>query len=366
MDSKFEFKDYQPLLALVQINSIEYSAINKVIAVDRAAFYLSSALELINKSTTTQHCLTINALLIAAADLGSAEAAFHLSQRLLFPSCQVPFSPSSSFILLKLAADRGHHEASYQLACCYAGINDSKLMQSVCEKYFNALSGRQRAHFAEHYFKQGIEGKHRESIEELIIAYAYGRGYIKKNANCFIALCEDLIEKGDQSVALGYGAWLAGMTVEGGEALPEAIKLELDYSKALKMLIQGAKGPDVRMIRHGIYLICLGHDQGLWHFLAPNELSALFIEMMEKGNQVLALYYAWYAIPAARRPAMPSFMVQQKLTHLAAFVQIDENRAMYFLDKVLLGPDRELSTIAKELFLKVFAFHDQHALILIN
>ena len=366
MDSEFKCKNYQPLLAPIQINQIELPVVKEVIAVERAAFYLSSALELMNHATNAEHLFAINALLIASADLGSAEAAFHLSQRLLSPVCLVPFSPSNSFIFLKLAADRGHLEAAYQLACCYAGIDHFKLMLSVCETHFNQLSASQRGSIAEHYFKQGIEGNHRESIEELIIAYAYGRGYIEKNAEIFITLCEDLVKKGDQSVALGYGAWLAGMTVEGEEALPEAVKFELDYSKALQMLIQSASGQSVEMTQHAIHLICLGQEQGLWNFLAPDELSARLIEMLEKGNQVLALYYAWYAIPVARRPAMPSFIEPQKLTHLAAYVKVDEERAMYYLDKVLVGPNRELAKIAKELFLKVFAFHDHNALVWTN
>ena len=366
MVSKFKHKNHQPLLELLQISKTGYFVINEAVALERADFYLSSALELMNNELNHEYFSAINALLIAAADLGSAEAAFHLSQNLLSSSCQAPYSSSNSFIFLKLAADRGHLEAAYQLACCYAGIDNFKLMQAVCEKHFDELSASQRKHFAEHYFKQAIEKNHRESIEELIIAYAYGRGYIEKNVEIFIDLCENLIQKDNQSVALGYGAWLAGMTVEGEEPLPEAIKLELNYSKALQLLIKSANGQNMEMTQHALNLIFIGQEKGLWHFLAHNQLSALLTEMLEKGNQVLALYHAWYAIPVNRRPAMPSFMKQQKLTLLAAYVKVDEERAMYFLDKALLGTNRELAKIAKELFLKVFAFHDQDALMLMN
>ncbi|MFN7097827.1 MAG: hypothetical protein ACK4PR_09795, partial [Gammaproteobacteria bacterium] len=289
-------------------------------------------------------------------DIGSADASFLLACRTLEPECRVPFPPEDAVVFLRLAADRGHAEAAYQLACCYAAIGQYKNTEQACANYFNSIESRERSRLAEHYFHIAANANHREAIEELIIAYAYGRGFVAKDASQFSALCEKLVTQDDQAVALGYGAWLAGMTVEGEPPLPDAIHLPPNYQKSLDCLMMGAIGANVELAQHALHLICIGIYRGIWDNLPAGKLAKTLHETVEAGNQLLALYFAWYSIPLHRRCPMPELLDQQQLTQLSGFVEQDETKAMNYLDKVLLGANAHLSAIAKELLLQVFGF----------
>lgn len=356
MESLSNKQHYRPLFTVLRIGSKEYAVLDQSLAQERASIYLSRALYLLQQEQPERYINTINYELLIASDLGSADAAFLLACRTLEPESRVPFPADDAVIFLKLAADRGHAEAAYQLACCYAAIGQYKNTEQVCANYFNAIEPRERSRLAEHYFHIAVNANHREAVEELIIAYAYGRGFIAKDAEQFIQLCEKLIARGDQAVALGYGSWLAGMTVEGDDPLPEAVYVVPDFPRALENIILSAGGANVELAQHALHLICVGMYRGAWDNLPSGMLAEKLQHEINSGNQLLALYFAWYSIPLHRRCAMPELLEQQQLTQLAGFVNQDEGQAMTYLDKVLVGPNAHLSAIAKELLLQVFGF----------
>ncbi len=356
MESLSHKQHYRPLFTVLRIGSKEYAVLDQTLAQERASIYLSRALYLLQQEQPERYINTINYELLIASDLGSADAAFLLACRALEPESRMPFPADDAVVFLKLAADRGHAEAAYQLACCYAAIGQYKNTEQACANYFNSIEPRERARLAEHYFHIAVEANHREAVEELIIAYAYGRGFIAKNAEQFISLCEKLIAKDDQSVALGYGAWLAGMTVEGDDPLPEAIQIATDFPRALQYIIASASGVNIELAQHALHLVCLGIYRGCWDALPAGTVATKLHQAVNAGNQLLALYFAWYSIPMHKRCMMPELLEQQQLTHLAGFVEQDEVKAMTYLDKVLIGPNAHLSAIAKELLLQVFGY----------
>ena len=176
---------------------------------------------------------------------------------------------------------------------------------------------------AEYYFHIAIAADHQDAIEDIVIAYAYGRGYIAKDINKFIDICESLIKKENQAVALGYGAWLLGMTVEGGEPLAEAIKVHKNPSKGLDCLLMASRGKQL-------------------------ELEVI------QGNQLLALYFAWFSIPVDQRVALPNLMKQYQLSSLASFVEQDEKKAIQFLDHAFFGANNLISQLAKDILQESF------------
>ncbi|MBY0544887.1 MAG: hypothetical protein K2Q14_04980 [Gammaproteobacteria bacterium] len=356
MDSSQKKQHYRPLFTLLRVGSKEYAVLDKALANERAAIYLSRALYLIDSNDPARYNNTINYELLIACDLGSADAAFLLACRSLDPIIQVPFPIEDAVLFLKLAADRGHAEAAYQLASCYASMGQHKNTEQTCAHYFHHVDPAERARLAQHYFEIAAAAGHREAIEELVIAYAYGRGYINKDAQRFVDLCEKLITEGDQSVALGYGAWLTGMTVDGDDPLPEAIYLPKDGAHGLTCLIKASNGADIYLAQHALHLFSLAFYAGTWNSFPTHYVSKQLHAAVEAGSQLLALYFAWYAIPMHRRCSMPSFLDRQQLTLLASFVEQDEAKAMAYLDKALIGPNIQLSSIAKDLLLQVFSY----------
>lgn len=347
---------YRPLFTVLRIGSKEYAVLDQTLAQERAGIYLSRALYLLEQEQSERYLNTINYELLIAADLGSADASFLLACRILEPEAQVPFPAEDAVIFLRQAADRSHAEASYQLACCYAAIGQYKNTEQACANYFNNIEPQERARLAEHYFHQAVEVDHREAIEELIIAYAYSRGYIEKNASKFSILCQQLVAKGNQSVALGYGAWLAGMTVEGDDPLPEAIQIAPDYTNAFEHLLIAANGSSIELAQHSLHLVCMGLYRGAWDVFPAGAIAQKLSQAVESGNQLLALYFAWYSVPLHRRCAMPELIENQQLTRLAGFVEQDEELAMHYLDRALMGSNAELSVLAKDLLLQIFGY----------
>lgn len=356
MEGQSSKQQYRPLFTLLRIGSKEYPILDQELALQRADVCLARALFLMQSQDAERHANAINHELLVACDFGSGDAAFLLACRVLDANINTPYPQEDVVVFLKIAADRGHAEAAYQLGACYAGLDKCSVNEAVCTNYFDIIEPEERARLAEHYFQYAVNAEHREAIEELIIAYAYGRGYINKDEAKFTVLCQELIARGNQSVALGYGAWLAGTTVEGEEPLAEAIQVSIDYPRALECLILASKGSDIILSQHALHLICKGISEGLWDDLPTDSIANQLQESVDAGNQLVALYFAWYAIPMYRRCDMPELLEQQQLTVLASFVQQDENRAMYYLDRALSGTNIALASIAKDLLLRIFSY----------
>jgi hypothetical protein len=347
---------YRPLVKIKRSGSEEYEILDRTVAQERANIYLSRALYLMEQDNAERYSNTINYELLIATDLGCADAAFLLACRTADIESRSPFPAEDAIAFLKLAADRGHPEAAYQLACCYAALGIFKQTEKVCANYLNSLEPRERQRFAELYFQQAVKMEHREAIEELIIAYAYGRGFINRDADKFIDLCESRVAANDQAVMLGYAAWLCGMTVEGEDPLPEAIEVPCEYGRAMELFLHSSRGSNLELAQHALHLFCLAGLRGVWDYLPDEQLEEKVQQEIAMGNAVLTLYLAWYSIPLHRRCDLPTLFDTYQLTQLATFATSDEEQAMAYLDKVLVSQNTRLAVIAKDILLRVFSY----------
>lgn len=347
---------YRPLVKIKRNGTEEYEILDHAVAQQRSNIYLSRALYLMEQDNAERFAQTINYELLIATDLGSADAAFLLACRTADIESRSPFPAEDAITFLKLAADRNHPEAAYQLACCYAALGVFKQTEKVCANYFNGLEPRERQRFAELYFQQAVKMEHREAIEELIIAYAYGRGFINRDAEKFVALCENRVAAEDQAVMLGYGAWLSGMTVEGEDPLPEAIDVPCDYPRAMELFLKSSRGSNLELAQHALHLFCLAGLRGVWDHVPDEQLEQKVLQEISLGNALLTLYLAWYSIPLHRRCDLPSLFDTYQLTQLATFATSGEEQAMEYLDKVLVSQNTRLAVIAKDILLRVFSY----------
>lgn len=354
MESATSRRHYRQVFKNLRIGSKEYAVLDLDLAQERALRYLAMAIELIEQQQTdtiSQHL--INEYLLTACDFGSKDAAFLLASRALNPDTDFMYPAEDAVVFLKLAAERGHAEAAYQLGCCYAAMGKFISAEQSCTHYFNGIDPRERQRLAENYFYTAIELNHAEAIEEMIIAYAYGRGYIAKSGDKFIHLCESLLKKDNHAVALGYGAWLAGMTVEGSDPLPEAIKIHKDTGKALECLLLASRSSQIELAQHALHLICVGMLRNVWD-MKSEKLNKRLYKDVSQGNQLLALYFAWYSIPIDQRVDIPNLMKHYQLTTLAGFVQQDEEKAVQLLDHAFFGAHTTISHLAKDILQEVF------------
>jgi len=355
MESAINKKHYRRVFKNLRIGSKEYAVLDMDLAQEKAVRYLALAIELLeqNQPDSFIHNL-INEYLLIACDFGSKDAAFLLASRALDTSSEFIYPPEDAVVFLKLAAERGHAEAAYQLGCCYAAMGKFISAEQSCTTYFNSIDPRERQRLAEYYFNLAVENGHQEAIEELIIAYAYGRGYVAKSADKFITLCENLLKDENQAVALGYGAWLAGMTVEGGDPLPEAIRVQMNPSKALECFLMASRGKQIELGQHALHLICIGMQRGVWEIKPSDKITKRLYKEVGQGNQLLALYFAWYSIPVDQRVAIPGLMRHYQLSSLASFVEQNEEKAIQFLDHAFFGTQTMISQLAKDILQEVF------------
>ncbi|MAZ38934.1 MAG: hypothetical protein CMF49_02355 [Legionellales bacterium] len=355
MDSATARKRYRPIFKNLKIGTKEYAVLDMALAHEKALHALSLAIEMIEQNrddSFSQHL--INQHLTTACDFGNKDAAFLLASRALNCASEFTYPAEDAVVFLKLAAERGHAEAAYELGCCYAAMGKFISAEQSCTKYFNSIDPRERQRLAEHYFHIAVAEGHQDAIEDIVIAYAYGRGYIAKDISKFIDICENLIEKENQSVALGYGAWLLGMTVEGGEPLAEAIKMQKNPAKGLDCLLMASRGKQLELAQHALHLVCIGMLRDLWEIKRSDKFAKRLHKDVAQGNQLLALYFAWYSIPVDQRVALPTLMTHYQLSSLASFVQQDEKLAIQFLDHAFFGTNSQISQLAKDILQEIF------------
>ena len=355
MESAISKKHYRRVFKNLRIGSKEYAVLDMDLAQEKAVHYIALAIELLEQDQPDSFVKNlVNEYLLIACDFGNKDAAFLLASRALEISNELIYPPEDAVVFLKLAAERGHAEAAYQLGCCYAAMGKFLSAEQSCTNYFNAIDPRERQRLAEHHFNLAVENGHQDAVEELIIAYAYGRGYVGKSADKFIELCEGLLKHDNQAVALGYGAWLAGMTVEGNDPLPEAIRVQMNPVKALDCFLIASRGKQIELAQHALHLICLGILRGVWDIKHSDKLTKRLYQDIGQGNQLLALYFAWYSIPVDQRVGLPGLLRHYQLTSLASFVQQDEEKAIQFLDHAFFGSQTIISQLAKDILQEVF------------
>jgi hypothetical protein len=352
MDDQTSGRRYRPIYRDLRIGAKEYPVLDLNLAKQRAQTFLDEALGILNLSKITPaQQQQLHRCLLIATDLSSKDAPYLLALQCLHGAVDLDDLSLDGLHFFKIAADRGHGDAAYRLATAYAGTARFPELEEYGFRYFHALAPRERQRWAEHYFHAAMAQEHQEAMEDLIIAYAYGRGFIPKNAASFVNVCETLVKRKNQAVTLGYGAWLAGMTVEGSEPLPEAIQLPIDANKALEFLLVASRGAVVELSQHALHLISLGMVNGLWN------LKFFGKRLLREANQqhsLLAFYFAWYSIPVEIRAKTPALIEHYPLIAFAELVEPDEEQAVHFLKVALFGDHEELSLEAKNLLNDVF------------
>lgn len=356
MESEIIQERYQSVYQYLRVGSKEYAVLNAQLARERAEEFYNEALQLLKAPQDNQISSDIDRALTLATDFGSKDAPFLLSQRLLETDVVTSYPPEEVPVFLKIAAERGHAEAAFQLACCYAANNHFPKAEVVAADYFASFSPKERGQLAEYYFHKATSMGHENAIRELVLAYAYGRGYVDKNAEGFMALCEHEISRNNQSLALCYGAWRMGMTIEGKPTLPEAVQIPQDVWRALECLLKALRGKNLVLAQDALHLICIGMTQKIWE-RNPFERQRFRKRMIKEatnGNQLLALYLAWYSIPEACRTNMPQILSEFEFTQLACLVKPSEELAIAYLDSAFFGIDEDISCIAGDILSQVF------------
>ena len=360
MDDHFTQPHYRPIYRELRVGTRSYSIIDLDLAKERAYAFLEDAWRLLelNKISLTQQ-RQIYRCLLTATDLGSEEAPYLFALQLLNPELDPPFAREEAIHFLKIAAERGHGDAAYRLATAYGGMGRFPEVEGSGLMYFHRLSPRERQQGAEQYFEITLAQNHQEGIEDMIIAYAYGRGYIPKNVERFVNVCEQLVKRKNQAVVLGYGAWLAGMTVEGQKPLAEAVQLPPDLPRALDFLLMASLEGVLELCQHALHLICLAMMEGRWNL---KFFKKRLLREAEEGHQLLAFYFAWYSIPENLRPSSSSFLQHYLLLPLADLIEPDEEQAIFYLKHALFGENELLRIESKALLRDLFGEREERVL----
>lgn len=352
---------YRPLYKTLTVGTKQYAVIDRDVADYRADHYYQQALELIERSQQssdhTDLLADITDALLLATDLGSRDAPMLLVQHVLdHNSAESHTIPREDILVfLRLAAERAHAEAAYRLGCSYAKTGDFPEIEAImaADSY---LTAPERERLALHYLNLAVEQQHAIAIETLILAYAYGRPYLAKDASKFVHLCKKLIGKGNQAVALGFGAWLAGMTVEGEPPLADAIQLACNPELSLRYLLMASRGRDVALACHALHLLCLGIERGVWgEDLKNSNMKRTMIEDALGGNQLLTLYLTWYSLEESKRPVMPDLIKAYPCAALATVFTPCVQRTVHYFELAVKGEKCDIANAARGLSRHVFA-----------
>ncbi|MHA7840944.1 MAG: SEL1-like repeat protein [Gammaproteobacteria bacterium] len=342
-------KRYRPLFRRMEIGSHCYAVMDEQLASERAEEHLRTALYLLDSPSTPEIQQAIDRELKLALDFGCADAPYLLANRILQGESTQGLSGSDALSFLQVAAERGHSEAAYRLGCSYGAMENFPDVEMAGAQYFNRYTPEERCRMAERYFDEAIALGYEEALEELVLAYAYGRGYIEKDSDCFMTLCEAQVKAGNQSVTMGYGAWLAGMTVDGEKPLEEAVKIPINIPRAFEYLFLASRGNDLEYSQHALHLLVLGITQSIWT-RNWDRLARRFMREADNQHYLLALYMGYYAIPVGQRPSIDAeWMLKYPLTDLTKILREDHNIAARYLEMVHFGPDERLAAVANEL-----------------
>ncbi len=347
-------KRYTPVFRQLRLGSKEYWVMDAKLAQERAAEHLRKGLELLHESASSEEKITGCSELILATDFGCREAPFLLALQILGNPSDLLLPHQDFLTFLRLAAERGNGRAAYRLASCYAKMEHFPAIKSLAKTHFEELSSSDRVRLAEYYFAMAISEGHEEAIDELIVAYAYGRGLISKNLAKFQRLCEALVKQNKQSVMIGYGAWLCGMTVTGEPPLAGAIEVPKEVNRGLDYLFKASRGPKLSLAQHALKLILVAQARGMLGTASLQKLQHRLFKEAKENHQLLALYFAWYATPAGFRTEVPSFIAEEPLAQLQHFIATNEDLAIKWLDIALFGADATLAETAKLLLGNLF------------
>jgi hypothetical protein len=346
---------YIPVFRHLRLGSKEYWVMDPKLACERAAEHLKKGLDLFHEEATAEEKTLGCAELLLATDFGCQEAPFLLVLQILSYPDDPIFPHHDLLNLLRLAAERGNGRAAYRLAASYAQMNHFPVIESLGEAHFSCLPHQDRMRLAEYYFAMAIADGNDEAMDELIMAYAYGRGLIAKNSAKFQHLCETLVKKGKQSVMIGYGAWLCGMTVTGKAMLSGAVEVPQDPARGIDYLLKASRGAKLNLAQRALQLVLVAQSQGALGTGSLQKLQRRLFKEAKDKHQLLALYFAWYATPTTMRREIPAFIADEPLPQLQHLLVPHEDLAIKWLDLALFGADAALSDAAKLLLANLFA-----------
>ncbi len=338
---------YAPVFRHLRLGSKEYWVMDPKLAQMRAARHVKKGLNLLHNEATDEEKIEGCEELLLATDFGCAEAPFLLALHILsYPEDSI--LPNQDFLtLLRLAAERANGRAAYRLATSYAQMNHFPAIELLCKAHFTCLPKQDSVRLAEYYFALAIAAGEDDAANELILAYAYGRGLIPKSLAKFQRLCEAMVKKNKQSVMIGYGAWLCGMTVTGGALLPEAVDVPKNTAQGLEYLLMASRGAKLNLAQLALKLILVAQSKGAFGSGSLQKLQHCLFQEAKEKHQLLALYFAWYATPVRMRREMPAFISDEPLSALQQLVVPNEELAIKWLDLALFGTNAVMSEVAK-------------------
>lgn len=167
MHSQTNYNYYKPICRSLHIGAQEYAFVDQELAAERAENYLQEALQLIHSTPnySDEHVARINKKLLTSTDLGSKDAAYLLATRILNGDVGTDYLPEDALIFFRVAAERGHAEAAYRMACCYADLNNYPELLGAGKGYFSEISIEDKALLADYYFNQAKELGHGKASE---------------------------------------------------------------------------------------------------------------------------------------------------------------------------------------------------------
>lgn len=355
MDAEKTKRRYTPVFRHLRLGTKEYWVMDPKLACGRASEHLKKGLELFHEEATSDEKKSGCEELLLATDFGCQEAPFLLALQILAYPDDPVFPRHDLLNLLRLAAERGNGRAAYRLAASYAEMNHFPAIEALGAAHFTCLPRQDKIRLAEYYFAMAIADGIDEAMDELIMAYAYGRGLIAKNSAKFQHLCEALIKKGKQSVMVGYGAWLCGMTVSGKPMLSGAVEVPPDPARGIEYLLRASRGEKLNLAQRALSLILVAQSQDALGAGSAQKLQRRLFKEAKEKHQLLALYFAWYATPTAMRNEIPPFIADEPLPQLQHLIVPHEDLAIKWLDLALFGADAALSDAAKLLLANLFA-----------
>lgn len=326
---------------------------------ERGMQYLDSALQIMAKKSpyTLADHQKINHYLLLATDFSNKDAPFLLAARLLKKEAGLAFESSEIFVFLKLAADRGHAEAAYQLACCFAGMGNIAFAENICGHYLKSAPISKREQQAEHYFYIAMRQGHSSALDTLLTAYCYGNAYISQDAAKFIQLAESHFVQRAPKILLRYAAYLLGVMPDKRPLPNTAVFCPCDPEKSFKFLLKIMFEANFVLAQTALSLIEFLFDESVFLDAKSRKKYEQRLKEAVKSNQFLNLYAAWYSMPIEKRMGLPVYFDDYPCAFLGRIFEENLESATAFMERAIFGPREQLSRYAEHMLQSHFSSH---------
>lgn len=356
-------KGYQSLHQILSIGGREHQAIDQHAANEQANAYYQRALTMMeadykqaqhDKAAVHWHSNIVNDLMLAT-DLGHGHAPMLLAQHAMTHTGRQILNASQILTFLHLSANRDNTEAAYQLGCAYALTGDFPAIEALILEH-TTITDKKRSQLAKDYLRLAATTQHSGAVQALIVAYAYGSGFIERDVECLVELCTTLSHQGNQTIALTFGTWLIGST----NTVEISDKQKADPMKTLTSglpyLLIASSGKDIPLAQKALQYICalIGHHEAD-NVLIHKVFKPMLIQSAQKANQLLAFYLMWYALDPTEKPLAPEFMHAYDCSALENIISPCAEEAACYFERVIKGDNTMLIEIAHHLSGYIFA-----------